>query len=352
MFQAAHDRSGCLKGTRIDILRDLEQWAASPNDQQIFWLNGHAGSGKSSIAQSFSERLFSSGLLGASFFCSRNSQKRSDMKMIFPTIAWQLARAKHDAAPKFREALIQSIIQNPSIASLVLQNQLDELIIKPTRESGMGTVIVIDALDECSDEAATSLVLSELSRIIEHIPSIKIFITSRPETNIRAGFRLSSLKSSTQTIRLHEVQSTSAEKDIRLFLETKFKDLAASRSDVDLQLWPKEGDMDDLMRKCDGLFIFAATAVKFIFDPNTDPKERLQRLLDEHGVLFNLDALYLSILRNAFADNDGAIPHLRSILGLLLAACDSLNALSMKGLLGINILTPPQVTSLVGACAG
>jgi len=39
-------------------------------EQRIFWLNGLAGTGKSTIAQTFAEMAFADGKLGASFFCS------------------------------------------------------------------------------------------------------------------------------------------------------------------------------------------------------------------------------------------------------------------------------------------
>ena len=57
----------------------------------IFWLNGLAGTGKSTIAQTASERMFAEGSLGASFFCSRSVEDRSDLQLTFPTLAFQLA---------------------------------------------------------------------------------------------------------------------------------------------------------------------------------------------------------------------------------------------------------------------
>ena len=65
-----HDK--CFPGTRESILKDLMLWARSPQDQNVFWLNGLAGTGKSTIAQSFSEAVAEEGFLGASFFCSQD----------------------------------------------------------------------------------------------------------------------------------------------------------------------------------------------------------------------------------------------------------------------------------------
>ena len=65
-------RRGCLKGTRETVLDEIESWAKDPEQSPVFWLNGLAGTGKSTIAQTASERIFANGQLGASFFCSRD----------------------------------------------------------------------------------------------------------------------------------------------------------------------------------------------------------------------------------------------------------------------------------------
>lgn len=64
------NRQSCLGGTRTDLLLELEGWLEDEQSQCMFWLNGLAGTGKSTIAQTFAEITFTEGKLGASFFCS------------------------------------------------------------------------------------------------------------------------------------------------------------------------------------------------------------------------------------------------------------------------------------------
>jgi hypothetical protein len=85
------NRRGCLKGTRNTVLNEIESWAKDFNKSPVFWLNGLAGTGKSTIAQTIAERIFAEGHLGASFFCSRDFEDRSNLHFIFPTLAFQLA---------------------------------------------------------------------------------------------------------------------------------------------------------------------------------------------------------------------------------------------------------------------
>ncbi|KAF9790951.1 hypothetical protein BJ322DRAFT_418044 [Thelephora terrestris] len=86
------NRGGCLRGTRESVLSKIEHWAEDPEGFPVFWLNGVAGTGKSTIAQTVAERIFADGRLGASFFCSRSFEDRSNLKLIFPTLAFQLAQ--------------------------------------------------------------------------------------------------------------------------------------------------------------------------------------------------------------------------------------------------------------------
>jgi hypothetical protein len=195
------DRNGCLKGTRGAVISKIELWANDTGTPPVYWLNGLAGTGKTTIAQSIAERFFSDGQLGASFFCSRNFEDRSNLKFIFPTLAVQLARRYTEFRPIF-VSLVQS---DPGIVHESLYNQADKLIFQPLKESSISTVIIIDALDECKDEEPASAILSVLGRFVSEFPSIKFFLTGRPEPRIREGFRLHLLASATDVFVLHDV---------------------------------------------------------------------------------------------------------------------------------------------------
>ncbi|KAF9642557.1 hypothetical protein BDM02DRAFT_3133008 [Thelephora ganbajun] len=101
------DRRGCMKGTRGTVLDEIGLWARDFDRPPVYWLNGLAGTGKSTIAQTIAERTFADGQLGASFFCSRDFEDRRNLKFIFPTIAVQLARNYADFRSIF-VPLIQS----------------------------------------------------------------------------------------------------------------------------------------------------------------------------------------------------------------------------------------------------
>ena len=169
------DRRGCLRGTRGAVLDEIEVWARDPKKLPVYWLNGLAGTGKSTIAKTIAERIFADGQLGASFFCSRDFEDRSNLRLIFPTIAVQLARKYTE----FRSVFIPVVQSDPGVTRESLYNQMDKLIVQPLRASRISTVIVIDALDECKDEEPASAILSVLGGFLSEIPGVKFFLTGR-----------------------------------------------------------------------------------------------------------------------------------------------------------------------------
>ncbi|KAJ6054863.1 hypothetical protein N7499_005813 [Penicillium canescens] len=58
----------CLPGTRTELLNEIAEWAVSQHGKYIFWLNGMAGTGKSTISRTVAKRFKQEKILGASFF--------------------------------------------------------------------------------------------------------------------------------------------------------------------------------------------------------------------------------------------------------------------------------------------
>jgi hypothetical protein len=342
-FNTSDTRSACLPNTRVELLEFLKQWVVNPEaEQQIYFLQGHAGSGKSTIAQSYAEWLFTDGKLGGSFFFSRESEDRSSMKKMLPTLAFQLATGTNPDAPMFRKSVIESLKAHPGIARMSLEDQFQHLLVIPATTSKMTTVIVIDALDECKNEETTSIFLGFLDKNIKYLPNIKFFVTSRPETHIRQGFRLKELKRMTKTMILHEVSIHSVDDDIMVFLRTRLTstDAFANRSDVNLpHPWPTDDQLTALMKKSGGLFIFASTAIKLILDQDGSPRKTLDSILSQHDGFADegtsgLDELYNQVLRRAFSTKlDKLGSTRRAILGLLVVASEPLSAAAIADML-------------------
>ena len=305
-------------------------------------MNGLAGTGKSAIAQTIAERIFSDGQLGASFFCSRDFDDRSNLQFIFPTLAVQLARRYIE----FRSIFVPLVRSDPAIVHESLYGQMNKLIVQPLIRSAISTVIVIDALDECKDEEPASAILSVLGQFVSKIPTVKFFVTGRPEPRIREGFRLPLLAKATDVFVLHEVESSRVSSDIRLFFRHQFSELRGRRHGLDG--WPTEEQLDFLCQRAAGLFVHAVATIKFIDRQNSNPRKRLNILLHspENSVYegktrlkakTTLDSLYMLILHEAFDNDDPEDdPKVRSVLGAVTLATNPLSPSTIATLLGLD----------------
>ena len=334
-----HDR--CLRKTRESVLDSIMRWARDPHERHVFWLNGLAGTGKSTIAQTFSEMVAQEGILGASFFCSRDYLDRRELKNIFPTLAYQLA----SQYPELRGRLIRVIKQDSSVAHSSLISQLNRLIVGPLSSTGISCIIVIDALDECVDDQPSSAILSVLGRHVNDLQSVKFFITGRPESRIRSGFRLPLLEPLTQVFLLHGVELSSVDKDIRLYLREKLTSVAKQRSNLDLpDAWPCDDDLTTLTKKSSGLFIFASTLVRFIESEHHEPKERLRLITTlpdntAHEGRAGIDSLYTRIFTHAFSGikETTVFANLRSVLGAVVLAFNPLSRAQISKILVLDV---------------
>ena len=329
------DRKGCMKGTRRDILSQLESWLNDEQGKRVFWLNGLAGTGKTTIAQTFAEMAFADGKLGASFFCSRNFDSMSGLKTIFPTLAFQLAHQYHS----FREQLLPVLKRDVDIEHQSLSSQIEMLIAKPFIATRIPTLIIIDALDECKDENPTSALLSILSHYVVKIPFVKFFITGRPEPQIRSGF-CKHLQLHTEVLKLHDVEHSSVDADIKLYLKAQLSEIAKGRSDCDLaEVWPSPQDIDAVCKKAAGFFIYASTVVKFVASEHLPPGESLTYIVSHpddtsHERRSGINLLYMQVLEQAFSVGDGEFcRHFKLVVGAVVLIFYPLSVRALSDLL-------------------
>ena len=113
----------------MEVLQEIKTWERDWADELVYWLKGPAGSGKSTIAQTFAEHSAADGRLGASFFCSRDFPDRRNLQLIFPTLAHELAYK----SAEFKSALVQIISSNPSPEHFSLAVQLEMLLVRPLK---------------------------------------------------------------------------------------------------------------------------------------------------------------------------------------------------------------------------
>ncbi|KAJ5471551.1 hypothetical protein N7530_008908 [Penicillium desertorum] len=286
----------CHPGTRTDILRQIMGWARSPRGKCIFWLNGRAGTGKSTISRTMAKTFEDFNLLGASFFFKRGEGDRGNAIKLFPTITRQLARIIPQLIPGVQKA----IHDNSDIATKGLMEQFDKLLFQPLLELNPSAlsipivVIVIDALDECDVDNDMRLVL-QLLPLLQKVNTVRLrfLLTSRPELPIRLGFS-NMADHNHEDFHLHEISKAKVEEDISLFLSHRLSKIRMDRSLP--SGWPGVMNIQILVALSVPLFIFASTICRILEDPHWDPEDSLHEILTHRNNGSKLDGTYLPVL--------------------------------------------------------
>lgn len=223
------DHVTCHPATRVDLLRQIQDWAQQPQSKSIFWLNGAAGTGKSTISRTFAEWLTGQDRigavdLGASFFFKRGESDRGSASRFFSTITRELVLK----IPGLDSLIAKVITSDPFIFDKALGEQFDKLIYQPlqkvTNPGGYPTfILVVDALDECEQDRDIRAILDLWSRLPQITTiQLKLFLTSRPDLPIRLGFKNMSIDTHRDLILHDEVPQTTIEQDISAFLKDEF----------------------------------------------------------------------------------------------------------------------------------
>ncbi|KAK1064327.1 hypothetical protein LTR74_008804 [Friedmanniomyces endolithicus] len=337
----------CLPGTRIELLKLINDWATDPAGQRMFWLCGVAGTGKSTIARTVAESLHEDGLLGASFFFKRGRGDRSHATLLFPTIARQLA----DLFPEVGHTVASALDEDSLLCDKHLQPQFEKLLLQPLQQASRpsirtaSVVIVIDALDECENDQNIMTILRLLSKI-EVITSIRlrIFVSSRPELPMVLGFRKEVRGDLHHDVRLEDVEQTTIERDIRIFYELQFSQIKEDNLLYDDKIsaeWPGKSTIASLVDRAKPLFIVAFTVSRYIAE--ADPTGRLDKMLrqDSNESLTGLKGTYLPILEQVVAVGDASQRNIRTaefqhVVGSVILLSNPLSTTALSSLLAIS----------------
>ena len=280
---------------------------------------GAAGAGKSAIQQTIAELCYELNLLAASFFFSRSANGRNNKTFLITKIVDQLI----ESIPEIREHVGIALYNSPSLLTRSLEAQMDALVVKPLEAvaSICGVdfmnfrpkVIVLDGLDECGDPESQRYILKVLMNSInKHSIPFSFILASRPEQHIREAFDVELLSSLTTRLVLDDKYLPDF--DIRMLLQSKFQDIK-SRHPSHAYLpspWPSEEDVERLVRKSSGQFVYASTIIKFIDSHRHWPPDRLNIIFGisppgKTTPFAEIDSIYFYILTAASDNIDSAL---------------------------------------------
>ncbi|TFK61525.1 hypothetical protein BDN72DRAFT_904028 [Pluteus cervinus] len=291
-FDAAErgDPPTCHPDTRIAAQDSLIAWRSNRTAGPVRLISGWVGTGKTTIAQTMAEYWAKHGQLAGSFFFSRSSKERSQTNWVLETILHQFLQ------------VFGADVDIGHLSKLEIRDKLVKVLESVSPSLREPVVIVIDGLDEISitDDRVSLLgyILSSLDRLGS---SIKFLISCRPERPLDDLFHEFAPKLGS-SYRIHLGQSAGDNDDIRTFFLVSFNQICQHRRlagaiSIKAGPWPSQKEVEWLVDRASGQFVFAATGVRFVDDENEDPVEMLNLIMEQRTSSFEaIDQLYIVIL--------------------------------------------------------
>ena len=182
-----------------------------------------------------------------------------------------------------------------------------------------------------------------------------IFLTSRPETPVRLGFR--AMRGIVHhDLVLHDVPRAAMDHDIEIFIRDKFRKMREEFEDLPAN-WPRNDKIEHLIERADGLFIFAATVCRFIKgDGQCFPQDLLDLVIPDAGsgqlpkwerdvpsqaLTWELDEMYTQVLQRSIdkiqggQDRDRLLQTFKLVIGSLTILAEPLPAATLANLVQI-----------------
>ncbi|EKM77694.1 hypothetical protein AGABI1DRAFT_93069 [Agaricus bisporus var. burnettii JB137-S8] len=299
--EARHPAPSCFPGTRTQYIEDIIQWATSDDSTfPLHWVMGPAGVGKSAVAQTSSERLKESGQLGAAFFFGGAGGYDRPHSRLFTSVAYQLSTE----LPDYHEILDRVVSHDKTLITKNMSSQFNSLIVNPLRElQARGKqverrAIIIDGLDECENvDAQCELIQIIAESSHNRATPFRWAFFSRPEPHIEATFSKASLSSICRTAVLQVSRTVDGE--IGSYLRGGFDNIVRRRNISMPSPWPTDRDVRKVVEASAGLFIYAATVLRFVENSWSlrlqEPLETVLDIISERSTVSNTATIFAEI---------------------------------------------------------
>ncbi|KAF8327433.1 uncharacterized protein EI90DRAFT_3018172 [Cantharellus anzutake] len=344
---AHHDLTqACLDGTRTGLIEDIMSWCRNTgnSEKRVLLVTAVAGAGKTSLAHSIAEECSKGGMLLLSFFFKAGEQSRPDH--LFSGMARSLAT--HD--PTYRSYLISTIQKDPTLATASFLMQFEKLVAEllrlkapPSDSPGM---VIIDALDEC-DEQAFKYLAKILWEQVPKLPSnIKFFVTSR-----QFGLLGPHLSNYSVVHRLSINLSDDANvRDCNIYIRKQLRELKDVHPHLKDELDEEDKLVQDILRRAGGLFIWISTVFRYMQNTSRPPMRMLEELLDTGAnrskvpAEGEMDRLYTRVLEKCDWRNDDFVHDYPIVMGAILIAQQPLSIVAWDAVLSPHLKSPVRYT--------
>jgi len=329
------DPPKCHPNTRVAVQNKIKNWIQWKEDidSPIMWLYGGAGAGKSTIARTIAEWCEEERILLSSFFFWRSDKTRNHIKTFLATVAYNIAQF----IPETRQLIGLAVEEDRHIFSRNLECQFIKLVYEPFMKvsqtvatpSHLPYVIIVDGLDECLKQDEQEALLRLFEFIFQRNGHLhwKVLVASRKEQTISYMFDDRFFSRTAALLALNDVYAPGD--DIRRFLRDKIAEIKLTHPLKQLYIpsnWPSQTDIEELVEKSSGHFIFADIVIRYIQSRRHSPPARLKLVMMSgspgssvvHELPFaELDCLYTHIFSTMEVEKARLAPRLVAFIILV-----------------------------------
>ncbi|CAG8661825.1 13222_t:CDS:2, partial [Acaulospora colombiana] len=305
----------CMEGTRLGILREINEWKHADTTPQVLWLNDVAGVGKSTVAKQLAEEWKKQGGFAGHFFFSRDMEDTRTEERFFSTIAQQGVSRLSSIA---QTAVAKGIQKLFDPASATLEDQCLSIFTEPLVAFGSPTVLVLDAVDECEPRGCQRL-LSILLRQLPLLPHLKLFVTSRRESHIEELFQ----DHNPHRLSLRANQTSNLQ-DVELYMKNMLENVGLKKEQI-----------RSLVERAGGLFIWASTVCGLLRNFRGNRDHFISRILSQS--ISQMDHIYEIALDQAIGSDQAeeSLDSYMKVLKLIVVAYTPITPNTLNRLLYI-----------------
>ncbi|KAF8327426.1 uncharacterized protein EI90DRAFT_3067702 [Cantharellus anzutake] len=314
------------------------------SEKRVLLVTAVAGAGKTSLAHSIAEECSKGGMLLLSFFFKAGEQSRPDH--LFSGMARSLAT--HDST--YRSYLISTIQKDPTLATASFPMQFEKLVAEPFRlkapSSGSPGMVIIDALDECDEEAFKYLAKILWEQVPKLPSNIKFLVTSR-----QFGLLGPCLSNYSVIDRLSINLSDDANvRDCDIYIRKQLREMKNMHPHLKDELNDEDKLVRDILVRAGGLFIWISTVFRYMQNTRRPPMRMLEELLDTGAnrskapAEGEMDRLYTRVLKKCDWGNDDFMNDYPIVMGAILIAQQPLSVAAWDAILSPHLKSPVRYT--------
>ncbi|KAG8813083.1 hypothetical protein FRC19_002683 [Serendipita sp. 401] len=286
----------CIRGTRIKSLNSIRQWVDDEDSTNwMFCLLDFAGSGKSTVSKHMDLEWGMESRLTARFFFSRDTAETMGIKRFCSIVANAFA-----SEDETFNTVMERFQKRKDYELLSFEQQFDGLIVSPLKALNRRAILIIDALDECDNERRNrDMLLNVISTRLPLIPHLRVFVTGRPERDIKQW--------ATNTTGVHctnFLQLEGSHDDVGIYIKERLSHFPSNL----------QAQVSQVVVNAEGVFIWARIACDLLC--KTVNKQALLRSLEKE---VTLDHLYTIALEQSIPKDGHSRQTAVMVLEMILA---------------------------------